>query len=180
MSHGARIVLVAIRGSLIPKTYEDARSVHNETAGNPQGVAAAKSLGDLSHNVFIPFDAKAKATEMLFLDTWNNPQGLQQFFSDAQVQAGGNLMFSAKDPTVWTPADECASYTLPTPTGKNERFVGLLRATVKSRSAAAEGFNALVKSSTNAARRSGQISHDVYFRLTAPGEKESLELFAVD
>jgi hypothetical protein len=41
-------------GTLRPQTLEEARVTHNETAGQPDGVAAAKSLGDLSHLVFAP------------------------------------------------------------------------------------------------------------------------------
>ena len=43
------IYLLAIRGTLAPKTLEDARKTHNETAGAPANVAAARGLGDLSH-----------------------------------------------------------------------------------------------------------------------------------
>jgi hypothetical protein len=181
MSHRSEIVLLAIRGTLVPRTLEEARKVHNETAGNEQGVAAAKSLGDLTHNVYVPLaDGPGKATELLILDLWNNPPGLRQFFADPQVQHGGSLMFSGRDSAVFVTTEECASYALPTPVGKNERFVGLLRATVKSRSDAAAAFNAIVKSSSNAARKLGQVSHEVFYRMTPPGEHESLELLAVD
>jgi hypothetical protein len=37
------IFLLAIRGSLKAKTQEDARNIHNMTAGNPEGVTAARS-----------------------------------------------------------------------------------------------------------------------------------------
>ena len=182
MSHASGIVLLAIRGTLAPKTIEEARQVHNETAGNPQGVEAARALGDLSHNVFVPLSPAAggAAGEILFLDQWNNPAGIQQFFSDAHVQAGAGLMFTSRDPVVFAPADDCASYALATPAGKNDRFVGLLRATVRSRSVAADAFNAMTKASMSAARRAGQISHHVFYRMTGPGEPPSLDLLGVD
>ena len=50
------LYLLAIRGTLSPATLEAARKVHNQTAGNPAGVAAAKSLGDVSHNVYVPME----------------------------------------------------------------------------------------------------------------------------
>jgi hypothetical protein len=174
------IILLAIRGSLSPRTIEEARVIHNETAGNPQGVAAARSLGDLSHNVFVPLeDTAGKATELLILDLWNNPEGLQTFFSDPQVQAGGSRIFTSRDPVVWTPAADCISFMLPTPAARTERYVGLLRATVKSRQVAAEGFNVLA-SRVNETRKLGQISHGVFYRMMPPGHPESLELFAID
>lgn len=179
MSQKSGIILLAIRGKLTPKTIEEARVVHNETAGHPQGVAAARALGDLSHNVYVPLADETKATELLILDLWNDPAGLQKFFSNHEVQAQGARIFESKDPVVWVPSDDCISYRLPTPTGKNDRYVGILRGTVKSKNAAAEGFNALVKSSANAARMLGQVSHEVFYRMTPPGE-ESLEVFAVD
>jgi hypothetical protein len=43
------------------------RDLHNATAGNPDGVAVAKSLGDLSHNVYLP--ASDGDERLLFLDT---------------------------------------------------------------------------------------------------------------
>ena len=56
MSMNDGIFLLAIRGTLKPKTLEDARSTHNMTAGNPDGVAAARALGDLSHNAKVVRD----------------------------------------------------------------------------------------------------------------------------
>src|SRR5262249_17943600 len=80
IDHGRRrtvmndIIQLVIRGTLNTPVLDEVRKIHNETAGNPQGVAAARSLGDLSHNVFVPLaDA---ATELLILDTWNNLDGL--------------------------------------------------------------------------------------------------------
>jgi hypothetical protein len=49
-----KIYLLTIRGTLAPTSLEAARQVHNQTAGAPDGVAAARSLGDLSHMVYVP------------------------------------------------------------------------------------------------------------------------------
>ena len=38
------LYLLTIRGTLSPATLEAARKVHNQTAGNPEGVAAANRL----------------------------------------------------------------------------------------------------------------------------------------
>lgn len=100
MTHNHGIVLLTIRGTLKTTKIEEAREIHNMTAGNTQGVAAARSLGDLSHNVYVPIgDAPGAVSELLFLDLWNNVAGLQTFFSDAQVQAGGARMFATRAPS---------------------------------------------------------------------------------
>ncbi len=51
MNDELTLYLLTIRGTLSPATLEEARKVHNMTAGNPDGVTAAKSLGDVSHMV---------------------------------------------------------------------------------------------------------------------------------
>src|SRR5215813_8932131 len=85
------LFLLAIRGTLAPATVEAARSIHNETAGAPPSVAAARSLGDLSHMVYVPADHNGSGTgEFLILDIWNSAEGLNKFFSNPQVHEGGN------------------------------------------------------------------------------------------
>src|SRR5215469_9178749 len=56
------------------------RPVHNQVAGNPEDVAAAKSLSDLSHMVYQSIDEKS--AEFVIMDLWTNPTGLNQFFSE--------------------------------------------------------------------------------------------------
>ena len=51
---------------------------HNVAAGSDQGVAAARSFGDLSHAVFVPVKPNgAGAGELLIIDYWNSLDGLQ-------------------------------------------------------------------------------------------------------
>ena len=45
MNDQLTLYLLTIRGTLSPDTLEAARNIHNMTAGDPDGVAAAKSLG---------------------------------------------------------------------------------------------------------------------------------------
>ena len=124
MSINNDIVQLAIRGTLKTAVLEEARTIHNQTAGNPAGVAAARALGDLSHNVFVPLgDAHDVASELLILDLWNNVEGLGKFFSDPQVQAGGDMIFAKRDPVVWQAAG-ARGFVLPTPAGRAQRFVG--------------------------------------------------------
>ena len=78
--------LLCIRGTLNDKTPETARETHNATAGNPQVVAAAQALGDLSHKVFVP--TTPESAEFLILDIWKDPSGIEKFFSDENVRLG--------------------------------------------------------------------------------------------
>jgi len=137
--------LRSIRGTLAPATLEAARVVHNETAGDPQGIAAARSLGDLSHQVFVPIDRAAHdAGELLILDLWNSLPGLNQFFADQHMRQGGSMLFSQRDPVVWGPAEGLLRYSLPAPHGKNDRFVALVRGVVSSQAAAETIHNEIV------------------------------------
>ena len=175
------IYQLSIHGTLAPNTLEAARAIHNETAGAPASVAAAKSLGDLSHMVFVPIDQPGpEAGEILILDLWNNVEGLNQFFANHQVQEGGNLIFSERDPVVWAPAEGFFSYHILPPTGKNDRFIGVVRGLLRSRAEGQKLHNALVGKIVNKARAAGSLSHEAYFRLAPPGAPEALEFFAVD
>jgi len=179
------VFLLAIRGTLAPQTVEEARKVHNMTAGNPDGVAAAKSLGDVSHMVYVPVQhnghEKAKgAGEFLIMDLWTSIDGLNTFFADKQVQEGGAMIFTERDPVVWAAAPGFTSYQIPAPFGMNDRFITTARGTVKSVDEARELHNAAVAKTIRKARQAGNLSHDSYFRLAAPGSPESLEWLGVD
>src|SRR5689334_24741501 len=100
---GAATFLLTVRGKAKAATTEEARTLHNATAGNPAGVEAARSLGDLSHQVFTPC-GDAQAGELLFIDFWNSLSGMAQFFSDPQVQAGASQLFSRRDTPLWAAA----------------------------------------------------------------------------
>lgn len=179
------LYLLAIRGTLAPATLEEARKVHNMTAGNPEGVAAAKSLGDVSHMVYVPMDhdghEKAKgAGEFLILDQWTSIDGLNTFFADQHVQEGGNMIFTQRDPVVWYAAPGFTSYHIPAPSGMNDRIVTTARAFVKSMEDACRLHNMSIAKSISKARKAGNLSHEAYFRLAAPNSPEALEYFSVD
>jgi hypothetical protein len=175
------IYLLAIRGTLKAKTQEEARNTHNMTAGNPEGVAAARSLGDLSHNVFVTLGDTKGAGELLILDLWNNLEGFGKFFSDKKVQEGAGMIFqSIENRDLWARADDFRSFAVPTPAHKGDRFVGLVRGTVRSREGAKAAFDQIAKETLNAARKEGQISHEIFFRMADPGQPASLDLLGVD
>ena len=179
------LYLLTIRGTLLPATLEAARKVHNQTAGNPDGVAAAKSLGDVSHMVYVPMEhdghEKIKgAGEFLIMDLWHSVDGLNTFFSDHQVQEGGNMIFSQRDPVVWAPAEGFTSFHIPAPFGQNDRIVTVARGTVNSMAEAKQLHNAVMAKTVSKARKLGMLSHEAYFRMAAPNSPEALEYFQVD
>jgi quinol monooxygenase YgiN len=175
------IYLLTIRGTLAPATIEDARGIHNATAGAPESIAAARSLGDVSHMVYTPTTpATSGAGEILFVDYWTSADGLNQFFANPQVQEQAAQIFTDRDPVVWVPAEGFVTYHLPAPAGQNDRFVVIVRGTVASREEAMALHNSIVANEIGAARIAGDLSHDAYFRLTAPDAEESLEYLAID
>jgi hypothetical protein len=185
MNDQLTLYLLTIRGTLKPGTLEEARKVHNMTAGNPEGVAAAKSLGDVSHMVYIPMPhnghAQTKgAGEFLIMDLWTSPDGLNTFFSDHQVQEGGAMIFSDRDPVVWAPAQGFVSFHIPAPFGNNDRILAVVRGTVNSVDEARKLHNEAMTKTISKARKLGMLSHEAYFRLAAPSSPEALEYFAVD
>src|SRR5215472_14250666 len=99
------LVLLTVRGKLVPGTLEAGCKLHNETAGSPPGIAAARALGDLSHKVYTPLQGfpGAASGELLFLDVWRTPEGIGRFFSDPQVQAMASHLFSVREGLMWMP-----------------------------------------------------------------------------
>jgi hypothetical protein len=175
--------LLTIRGTLAPANLEAARKVHNQTAGDPAGVAAAKSLGDVSHMVYVPVehDGHAKgAGEFLIMDLWTSIEGLNTFFADTHVQEGGAMIFAERDPVVWAAAPGFTSYQIPAPFGTNDRFITTARGTVKSMDEARALHNTAVAKTIGKARRAGNLSHESYFRMAAPSSPEAMEWLGVD
>src|SRR5258708_33691486 len=157
------IYLLSIRGTLAPKTLEAGRALHNQTAGDPQNVAAARSLGDLSHMVYVPVEHDGHAFgDFLILDQWNSLDGLNQFFANKQVQEQAGQIFSQRDPVVWAPADGFVSYHCPAPYGKNDRYVGIVRGTVRSHAEAQKVHNEIIGKFVNKSRMAGNMSHEAY------------------
>jgi hypothetical protein len=185
MNDQLTLYLLTIRGTLSPATLEEARKVHNMTAGDPDGVAAAKSLGDVSHMVYVPIphDGHAKsngAGEFLIMDLWCSIDGLNTFFADQHVQEGGAMIFRDRDPVVWVPAEGFTSFHIPTPFGNNDRIIAVVRGTVNSEEEAKELHNTAMTRSISKARKLGILSHEAYFRLAAPDSPQALEYFGVD
>jgi hypothetical protein len=170
---------LTVRGTPIPDDLEAARALHNETAGADASMAAARALGDLSHNVYTPLDEDGR--ELLFLDTWTSLEGLGQFFANPQVIESAGLLFKEREGVAWMPADGFGSYALLAPSGRSPAGVGLLRAQLTSVDTAREAFAAQTAATIGPARAAGLLSHHVFLRLPAgPGEPAPLELLGID
>ncbi len=185
MSTLSNAVLLTVRGNLVPQSLEAARQLHNETAGSAPGIAAARSFGDLSHNVFAPspsapMTSSAKAGELLFLDRWDNPKGIMDFFSNPQVQGQAGKLFAARDAAVWMAARGSFSYQLPAPKAKRERHVGMIRGAIHSPEQAIEIFAGVDSKTQRDARRRGLLSHELFIKLAAPGDTSPVELLGLD
>lgn len=175
-------VLLTVRGTTIPNDREDARQLHNQTAGSPEGVAAARSLGDLSHNVFTPLTGApgAAENELLFLDVWKSPEGIGTFFSDEQVKQGADMMFSEREAVVWMPAEGAFGFELTPPMHLNGRYLGVARGPVAEPQTAIDVFRKVLEPTISDARRLGQMSHQLYVRLPMPDHTGPLEVIGLD
>ncbi len=173
--------LLTVRGPLTAKNLEDGRIAHNQVAGSDQGVAMARSFGDLSHAVFVPVEpASSGAGELLIIDYWNSVEGLQAFFSNPQVQQGEPMLFRDKEAVVWAGTPGLPRFSLPAPTGKNERYLGIARGMTASREGAEKILTESVRKAVNTGRAKGLLSREWFFRASPPGEKPSLEVIGVD
>jgi hypothetical protein len=181
MNNDLSLFLLSIRGTLSSPTLEAARKIHNSTAGAPANVAAAQSLGDVSHMVHVPMDKPDKgAGEFLILDIWNSMDGLNKFFANPTVQEQAGQIFTQRDPVVWAAAEGFVSYHIPAPFGKNDRYITTARGTVKSVDEARKLHNDSTIKTLSKARKAGNLSHEAYLRMADPGSPEALEFFAVD
>ncbi len=170
-------VTLTVRGTAI-LTGDAMRTKHNETAGSPQGIAAARSLGVLSHKVYAPLGGDARPDELLFLDVWVDPAGIAKFFAHPEVVAQGAQLFKHKDPTVWMPARGSYSYSRPAQRDRTDRFVGMIRGPIASPEKAIEIFKAVDCKAIADARKRGLLSHELFIKLGPPGEP--LELLGID
>jgi quinol monooxygenase YgiN len=118
--------------------------------------------------------------EILFIDQWNSIKGLDLFFANPAVREQTGQLFTQRDAIVWTPAEGYYTYHLPAPYAASDRIIVMVRGTVASREEAMTVHNQIVASQINTARQMGDISHEVYFMLTAPDQPESLEFLAID
>ena len=176
-------VFLTVRGKHRARDLEGARKLHNEIAGSPQAIAAARALSDLTHNVFVPIEdapTSPPSNELLFLDVWEDAKGITEFFAAEDVQKGGERLFSSRDASVWVPAVGAFGFELPAPSRRTERAIGLVRGPVGSPEKAIEIFRKETEKRVRDARKLGQISHQLYVKLAPPGGRGPQELLGVD
>jgi hypothetical protein len=175
------LAFLTVRGTLVPKTPETACRLHNETAGSPDGIAAARALGDLSHKVFWPVPGLgAKEGELLFLDWWKSAEGIGTFFSDPRVHGMASKLFTERDGVVWMPARGAFGFDLPPPASRGERYLGMVRGPVDSPEKAIDVFRKVLEPKLSDARRRGQISHQLFVKAPTPGAPGAMEILGVD
>ncbi|HEX6477122.1 MAG TPA: hypothetical protein VF005_07580 [Acidimicrobiales bacterium] len=171
--------LLTVRGTAVPASLDETRTVHNATAGAPPSVAGARALGDLSHNVYTG-RGEELAGELLFIDFWNSLSGLGQFFANPQVEQGAAQLFSSREGVVWAGAPNFGDVHLAVPSGRPAAGVGILRTEVTSMEKAAVAFRAYAASTINEARTHGIVSHSVWTRVPDPGHEPAPEVIAID
>jgi hypothetical protein len=176
---GAATYLLTVRGRTAAATLDDARAIHNATAGAPQSAAGARSLGDLSHNVFAPAGSGLES-QLLFIDFWNSLSGLGTFFANPHVQAAAGQLFADREGVVWSRLEGFGAFVLPVPSGRTTSAVGLIQVSVTSLDDAAGAFTAYAATTVNTARTYGIVSHSTWARVPNPGEPATTEIIGVD
>lgn len=174
----AHIFLFTNTGTLRPTSAEEARVLHNATVGDPAGVAAAQSLGNLSHQVYVPMGDWSG--EIMFITQWTSAEGIQQFFSDTNVQESGARLFTASDAAVWRPAEGFLHYWITTPLGQHDRVLAVVRSPVTSLETAQRAMNRVWRQRVNEAHKLGLIAHEMFVRHAPPGTPEALEILGID
>jgi hypothetical protein len=173
--------LFTVRGRMAPPDLEAGRQVHNRAAGSDEGVAAARSFGDLSHAVYVPVEgAGATGRELLIIDYWNSPEGLQRFFAGMPAPTKETSLFEDREAVLWQASPGLPRVSLPAPAGRADRYVGLARGEVASHEAAEAALTEWVRKSLNRARAKGLLSREWYLRLAPPGERPSREIVGLD
>jgi hypothetical protein len=175
------LVLLTVRGTLVPQGAEAACKAHNDTAGSPDGIAAARALGDLSHKVYAPVPGLgAEDGELLFLDWWKTAEGIGTFFSDPRVHGMASVLFTQREGVTWMPARDAFGFELPPPMAKAGRFLGIVRGPVPSPEHAIGVFRASLAPKLSDARRRGQLSHHLFVKIPLPGASAAPELLGID
>jgi hypothetical protein len=176
---GAATYLLTVRGTTAAPSLDAARATHNATAGAPQSAAGARSLGDLSHNVFAPISAELNG-QLLFIDFWNSLSGLGNFFANPQVQEAASQLFSTRDGIVWSRLQGFGDFHLLVPSGRSTAAIGLIQVSVTSLDDAPAAFSAYAAATINTARSYGIASHSTWARVANPGESATGEIIGLD
>jgi hypothetical protein len=165
-----RPIMHVTRGVLAVGSTDEARAMHNAfvTGGEPSGMEIARSLGDLSHNVFMPpasgDTAAAMAGGLVFIDQWADPGGMEEFFANPLAQAAGDGLYGSREEAEWVPAPGAFGFHVFPPADAAPRLMWLMRAPVDSADEAITQLGKLAWTRLARARRRGQLSHALYVR----------------
>jgi hypothetical protein len=166
------LVLHTTRGTLNPQTLDDAGELHNAFVmqGPQPGIEIARSLGDLSHNLYTPADgagelSDAKPGELLFIDYWAEPDGMEAFFSHPSAQEAGDRLYASREESEWKTAP-AAAFQFPARAGAPARFITMMQAPIRSTDDTIAALARLFWANLGAARRRGQLSHHPFVRHT--------------
>jgi hypothetical protein len=166
-------VLHTTRGTLNPQTLDDARQLHNAfvTQGPQPGIEIARSLGDLSHNLYTPAEgagelSDAKPGELLFIDYWAEPDGMETFFSHPSAQEAGDQLYASREESEWKTAP-AAAFQFPARADAPARFIAMMQAPIRSVDDTIAALARLFSANLGAARRRGQLAHHLFVRHTA-------------
>jgi quinol monooxygenase YgiN len=98
---GGNKFVVTVQGKLKISDPVQAKPVHDQIAEG--GRATAQSLGDTTHIVYLSLQ---DPSQFMAIDVWTNADGMQQFFSDPNVQkAFGSLFDGPPVVNIWKTTD---------------------------------------------------------------------------
>lgn len=166
------LTLHITRGTLRPTALDQARTMHNAfvTEGPQPGAEVARSLGDVSHSVYVPVPgtgtfADTAPGELLFVDYWADPGGMETFFSHPSAQQAGDRLYATREESEWTLAPAAFTFQVPAPAGVTARFLAITRAPVRAAADAVAALDKVVSTNLGTARRRGQVAQSVYVRV---------------
>jgi len=90
---------------------------------------------------------------------------MESFFSNRFAREAGDPLYSLREESEWTPAPAAFTFQVLAPAGAPARFIGMMRAPVRSADDAIVVVGKLVSMNLGAARRRGQLSHALFMRL---------------
>ena len=166
--------LLTVEGTPAAADREKQRQAHNMVAGSDEAVAGARSFGDLSHAAYIPTGPGASDNKLLFIDFWNSVDGIMKFFSNPQVQEGGKLVFKERESVVWAPSPGLPRVNLPGPTGRTERYLGIVKGPIASKADAEKLLMEATRNALNGNRAKGLLSREWFFRADKPDAMEAI------
>ena len=165
------LILHTTRGMLNPQRLSEAQAMHNAfvTEGSQPGIEIARSLGDLSHNLYTPVEGLGKLSaaspgELLFIDSWADPGGMETFFSNPFAQGAGDRLYASREEAEWTPARDAFAFHVPAVAGTPARFVGMIRTPVRADSDAVTVLSEFTWTNLRTSRRLGHLSHQLFLR----------------